>query len=196
MAAGPGLLERRVRWIERTPEHRPPGAVPLQRALGLLLLPEPQLAASTAAIRSQVAGIPLAAEISDVIAAILLSRFNGCTIPEICAMAGIAIDDFTSSVAYREIYGLGRQEGRQEGRHEIYSLGQQEGRQEGRQVAAASMPLRQLHRRCGLLSTDQLGRIQALPIAELEILAEALLDFKGAADLHAWLAHRQGYRQG
>lgn len=176
MAAGPGLLERRVRWIERTPEHRPPGAVPLQRALGLLLLPEPQLAASTAAIRSQVAGIPLAAEISDVIAAIQLSRFNGRTIPEIGAMAGIAIDDVTSSVAYRE----------------IYSLGQQEGRQEGRQVAAASMPLRQLHRRCGLLSTDQLGRIQALPIAELEILAEALLDFKGAADLHAWLAHRQG----
>lgn len=172
MAAGPGLLERRVRWIERTPEHRPPGAVPLQRALGLLLLPEPQLAASTAAIRSQVAGIPLAAEISDVIAAIQLSRFNGRTIPEIGAMAGIAIDDVTSSVAYREIYGLGRQE--------------------GRQVEAASMPLRQLHRRCGLLSTDQLGRIQALPIAELEILAEALLDFKGAADLHAWLAHRQG----
>jgi len=71
----------------------------LQRALGLLLLQEEQLPATTAAIRSQAAGTSMAAEISDVIAAIVLSRFNGRSIPEICAMGGITIDDFTSSVA-------------------------------------------------------------------------------------------------
>jgi hypothetical protein len=31
-------------------------------------------------------------------------------------MGGITAYDFSSSVAYREIFGLGRQEGRQEGR--------------------------------------------------------------------------------
>jgi hypothetical protein len=31
-------------------------------------------------------------------------------------MGGITVDDFTSSVAYREIFGMGRQEGRQPSR--------------------------------------------------------------------------------
>ena len=39
--------------------------------------------------------------IYDVIAAILVSRFSGRTVPEICAMGGITLDDFTSSVDYR-----------------------------------------------------------------------------------------------
>jgi hypothetical protein len=103
-----------------------------------------------------------------VISAILLSRFNGRSITDICAMGGITLDDFTSSVAYREIYGLGQQ------------------------AEAASMILRQLQRRCGPLSTDQQTQIQALPLAELEALAEALLDFQGATDLKAWLSQRQG----
>jgi hypothetical protein len=34
-----------------------------------------------------------------VIAAILLSRFNGRSITDICAMGGITVDDFTNSVA-------------------------------------------------------------------------------------------------
>ena len=130
-------------------------------------MPEQQLPASSAAIRRQAASTPLAAEMDDVIAAILLSRFNGRCITDICAMGGITLDDFTSSVAYREIYGLGQQ------------------------AEAASMILRQLQRRCGPLSTDQQTKIQALPLAELEALAEALLDFQGAADLTAWLSQRQ-----
>ena len=125
---------------------------------------------------------------SDVIAAILLSRFNGRSISDICAMGGITLDDFTSSVAYKEIFGLGLEEGREEGRQE----GRQEGREEGRQAEAAAMALRQLHRRCGALSVDQQARIQSLPLADLEALAEALLDFQGTADLSAWLAQRQG----
>jgi hypothetical protein len=87
-------------------------------------------------------------------------------------MGGITLDDFTSSVAYKEIFGLGRQEGRQE--------------------EAAAMSLRLLQRRCGPLSPEQQNRIQALPLAELEALAEALLDFQGATDLKAWLSQRQG----
>jgi hypothetical protein len=71
-------------------------------------------------------------------------------------------------VAYREIYG------------------------QGQQAEATSMILRQLQRRCGPLSTEQQSQIQALPLAELEALAEALLDFQRATDLKAWLSQRQG----
>jgi predicted transposase YdaD len=107
-----------------------------------------------------------------VIAAILVSRFSGRTVPEICAMGGITIEDFSSSVAYREIFGLGRQEGRQE----------------GRQAEAAELILRLLQRRCGSLNPNQQARIEALPLSALEALADALLDFEGPEDLKAWLS--------
>ena len=135
------FVERRVVWIELAPERLPPTAPPLQRALGMLLLPEDQLPACSEAIRSLAAGTSLATEIDDVIAAILVSRFSGRTIPEICAMGGITVDDFTSSVAYREIFGLGRQ------------------------AEAAALTLRQLQRRCGTLSSAQQSRSRACPWA-------------------------------
>ena len=50
------------------------------------------------------------------------------------------------------------------------------------------MTLRLLSRRCGPLSEATTARIQALPLQRLEALADALLDFRGAADLTAWLA--------
>ena len=62
-----------------------------------------------------------------------------------------------------------------------------EGRQEGRQEAA-KMTLRLLNRRCGPLSEATTAQIQALPLEQLEALADALLDFQGPADLAAWLA--------
>jgi hypothetical protein len=106
----------------------------------------------------------LATEIDDVIAAILVARFSGRTIPEICAMGGISVDDFTSSVAYREIFGLGRQ------------------------AEAAALTLRQLQRRCGILSSVQQSLIKGLPLGDLEALADALLDFQGPEELNAWLS--------
>jgi predicted transposase YdaD len=166
------FVERRVVWIELLSERLPPGAPPLQRALGMLLLPEAQLPACAALIRAEAAGTSLGAEIDDVIAAILVSRFSGRTVPEICAMGGITIEDFSSSVAYREIFGLGRQEGRQE----------------GRQAEAAELILRLLQRRCGSLNPNQQARIEALPLSALEALADALLDFEGPEDLKAWLS--------
>ena len=54
-------------------------------------------------------------------------------------MGVITIDDFTSSVAYREIFGLGRHEGEQK----------------GRQAEAAAISLRLLGHRCGTLSPSQ-----------------------------------------
>jgi predicted transposase YdaD len=162
------FVQRRVVWIELLSERLPPAAPPLQRALGMLLLPEAQLPACAALIRAEAAGTSLGAEIDDVIAAILVSRFSGRTIPEICAMGGITIDDFSSSVAYREIFGLGRQE--------------------GRQAEAAALTLRLLQRRCGSLNPNQQALIQGLPLSALEALADALLDFQGPEDLKAWLS--------
>jgi predicted transposase YdaD len=170
------FVERRVVWIELLSERLPPAAPPLQRALGMLLLPEAQLPTCSALIRAEAAGTSLGTEIDDVIAAILVSRFSGRTVSEICAMGGITVEDFSSSVAYREIFGLGRQEGHQEGR------------QEGRQAEAAALTLRLLQRRCGSLNPSQQVRIEALPLSALEALADALLDFQGPEDLKAWLS--------
>jgi predicted transposase YdaD len=83
-------------------------------------------------------------------------------------------------VAYREIYGLGLQEG------------PQKGRQEGRQSAAAALTPRQLQRRCGNLSPEQQARLQGLPLGELEALADALLDFQAPEDINAWLSRHPG----
>ena len=135
--------------------------------------------ASAAAIRQQASTAPLTSELDDVIAAILLSRFNGRSITDICAMGGITLDDFTNSVAYKEIFGRGLEEG------------QQQCREEGRRAEAAAMTLRQLQRRCGYLHPHQQTSLQALPLADLEALADALLDFEGPADLTAWLSARR-----
>lgn len=87
-------------------------------------------------------------------------------------MGGITQEDFTQSVAYREIFGLGRQEGQSEGRRQ----------------GELEIALRQLRRRCGELSTAQEERIRALPLQRLEALAESLLDFRSPSDLNTWLA--------
>jgi predicted transposase YdaD len=166
------FVRERLVWIELAPERLPPTAPPLQKALGMLLLPEDQLPACSKAIRAEVAGTGLAAEIDDVIAAILVSRFSGRTVPELCAMGGITVDDFTSSVAYREIFGLGRQE--------------------GRQTEAVGISLRLLEHRCGSLTPNQQARIQALSLSALETLLVALLDFQGPEDLTAWLNQHAG----
>ena len=162
------FLRERVHWIELQPAADDPMAPPLLRALALLVQPEEQVPASSAAIRQQVAGTTDAHALSDVIAAIVITRFNGRSLEELCAMGGITLEDFTQSVAYREIFGQGRLEGRQEGELE--------------------MALRLLRRRCGELNPQQEARIRSLSLEQLETLAEVLLDFEGPSDLEAWLA--------
>lgn len=107
------FVRERLHWIELEAASADPAAPSLLRALALLVEPEEQVAASSAAIRQR--------------------------------------------VAYREIFGQGRQEGRQAGELE--------------------MVLRLLARRCGALNPEQQARIRSLPLARLEALAEALLDF-------------------
>ena len=68
----------------------------------------------------------------------------------------------------------------------------EEGRLEGAAQGEAKVMLRQLNRRCGPLADVTTARIQALPLKQLEALAEALLDFSGPADLAAWLEEHKG----
>jgi hypothetical protein len=157
------FLRERVIWIALAPDRLPPNAPPLQQALSLLLLPQEQLAATADAVRHEATGTPLAEEVDTVIAANLVARFCTRSIPEICAMGGLTIDDFTSSAVYKEIFG------------------------QGLQSEAASLTLRQLQRRCGPLTPERQARLQALPLSQLEALADALLDFQGPDDLEAWL---------
>ena len=174
------FLRERVIWIELAPDRLPPNAPPLQKALSLLLLPEEQLPATADAVRQDATGTPLAEEVDTVIAAILVARFCKRSLLEICAMGGLTIDDFTNSAVYKEIFGQGRSEGLQEGQRE------------GRQAEAAALTLRLLQRRCGPLTPQQQDRLQALPLAQLEALADALLDFQGPDDLTTWLQANGG----
>lgn len=71
----------------------------------------------------------------------------------------------------------------------IYQDILQEGRQEGRQEGETALILRQLTRRLGTVAVPQevQERIRGLSIAQLEDLAEALLDFSQPMDLMNWL---------
>ena len=181
------FLACRVHWVELLPERWLTGAPLFQRLLALLVRPESEIQEAVRELGNDAPGATPAeassrkesAELLSLIPTILLARFNDRSLLEICTMAGLTVDDFTQSVAYREIFGQGRQEGRQQGR--------QEGRQEGRQDEAAAVTLRLLNRRCGPLSDATTAQVQALPLEQLEALADALLDFQGPDNLSAWL---------
>lgn len=63
--------------------------------------------------------------------------------------------------------------------------------QEAKADEATLLILRQLARRVGELPASVRSQIEALPLAQLESLGEALLDFCAIADLDAWLQANQ-----
>jgi predicted transposase YdaD len=165
------FLACRVQWVELLPERWLARTPLFQRLLALLVRPEAEIPEAVNQLQREaptVTPIEDGAEMLSLIPTILLARFNDRPLQEICAMAGLTVDDFTQSVAYREIFGLG--EARGEARGE------------------ANVTLRLLNRRCGPLSDATTAQIQSLPLEQLEGLADALLDFQGPADLAAWLA--------
>jgi hypothetical protein len=64
---------------------------------------------------------------------------------------------------------------------------EERGIQQGIQEERVTLVLRLLTRRCGVLAPETETRIRQLALGQLAELAEALLDFSGADDLHAWL---------
>lgn len=65
--------------------------------------------------------------------------------------------------------------------------GREEGRQAGIQEGQLALIIRLLERRVGALGSELESQIQQLPIALLENLADALLNFNDISDLTAWL---------
>ena len=181
MSLGPTKLPRllqvllqEVHWISLEELSQQPNLDPLLNLLTLPVRPESELAASSQQILAR------RPDLDTVVLPMLVQRFPQLSEEQIMVIAGIPREEIRHTRAVQDWLAEGRQEGLQEGL--------QEGRQEGRQEGEAAVTLRQLNRRCGPLSEATTAQIQALPLEQLEALADALLDFQGPADLAAWLA--------
>ena len=142
--------------------------------LTLPVRPEVELKASTQQILAR------RPDLLSTVLTMLFERFSTFTPEEIMVIAGIPTDQLLHTRAAQILLDRGREEGRQEGEAQ------------GRALGEANVTLRLLNRRCGPLSDATRARIQALPLQQLETLAEALLDFSGPTDLAAWLNGHTG----
>ncbi len=114
----------------------------------------------------------------DLIETILVYKLPQLTREEIQAMLHLPDIDLKQTRFYQQAVAEGRTEGHTEGR------------EEGRQDEAAALVLRLLRRRLGAVEAEQEARIRTLSVLELEALAEALLEFRTADELTAWLRQR------
>jgi predicted transposase YdaD len=139
---------------------------PLLALLTLPVRPEAELPASTQQILEH------RPDLLSTVLTMMFERFPTLTPEEIMVIAGIRTDQLLHTRAAQDLLDRGRQEGEAQGE--------------------AKVTLRQLNRRCGPLSEATTARIQALPLKQLEALAEALLDFGGPVDLAVWLEEHKG----
>jgi predicted transposase YdaD len=73
----------------------------------------------------------------------------------------------------------------------IYQEIEAEAIQRGLQQGERSLIIRQLNRQVGSLSAEMLTQIEALALAKLDELGEALLRFSSLDDLVSWLQANQ-----
>jgi len=155
---------------------------PLLTLLTLPVQPKAQLKLSTQQI------LVHHPDLLSAVLTMLIERLPTLTTEELMVFAGIPTDQLLHTRAAQDLLDRGRQEGEARGRQE----GEAQGEARGRAAEAAAVTLRLLNRRCGPLSEATTARIQALPLEQLEGLAEALLDFSGPTDLAAWLEENKG----
>ncbi|WP_299044227.1 Rpn family recombination-promoting nuclease/putative transposase [uncultured Thermosynechococcus sp.] len=105
--------------------------------------------------------------IIELITRIMLYRFTELKREEVLHMLGLTTEELKRTRFYQEVYAEGRQEGLQEGE--------------------AVVVLRLLKRRFGEMPPALEERIRQLSVAQIEALAEALLDFTDLGELAAWL---------
>ena len=160
------FLDQQVVWLSLEELSQQPNLDPLLILLTLPVRPESELAASSQQILAR------RPDLKTVVLPMLVQRFPQLTEAQIMVIAGIPREEIRHTRAVQDWLAEGRQEGRQEG--------------EARE--AAKMTLRLLSRRCGPLTGATTTQIQALPLEQLESLADALLDFQSPADLATWLA--------
>jgi hypothetical protein len=147
-----------VAWLNLEELSRRTPLDPLLNLLTLPIRPERDLAASSQQI---LASRP---DLDAVVLPMLMQRLPHLTNEEIMVIAGIPMEELRHTRAAQDWLAAGREEGE------------------------AKVTLRLLNRRCGPLSEATTAQIQALPLEQLEALADALLDFQGPADLTSWLA--------
>ena len=167
-----------VVWLSLEELGQMPDLDPMLTLLTLPVRPEAQLKVSTPQILEH------RPDLLSTVLTILFERFPTLTLEEIMVIAGIPTDQLLHTRAAQDLLDRGRQEGEARGR--------EEGEARGRALGETSVTLRQLNRRCGPLSEATTAHIQALPLEQLEDLAEALLDFSGPTDLAAWLEEHKG----
>jgi predicted transposase YdaD len=93
---------------------------------------------------------------------------------EILTMFGIQTS-IEETRAYKDLVAIGHEKGLEEGR------------EEGRQEEAVALLLRQARRRFGPLAPELEVRLDALPLARLEGLADAIFDLDSQSDLRDWM---------
>ena len=164
--------------------------------VGLMVLTtvdEAQAAEEAKELLSRAQAVPPAENrvIIDMVVTIISYRFKQMTRQEVERMLDIT---FEETRVYQEVkedaMREGLREGLLEGLREGLREGRQEGRQEGRREEAANLAIRQLGKRFGELPEDVRASILALPLAALEALSEALLDFSDISELQSWLANQ------
>jgi predicted transposase YdaD len=69
----------------------------------------------------------------------------------------------------------------------MYQFILREGEVQGRTTGERELLLKQLTRKLGNLSIEQITRVNGLSLDRLESLGEALLDFVNVGDLETWL---------
>ena len=156
------FLDQQVVWLSLEELSQQPNLDPLLNLLTLPVRPESELAASSQQILAR------RPDLKTVVLPMLVQRFPQLTEEQIMVIAGIPREEIRHTRAVQDWLAEGRQEGEARGE--------------------AKVTLRQLNRRCGPLSEANTAQIRALPLEQLEALADALLDFQGPADLSAWLA--------
>ena len=152
------FLDQQVVWLNLEELSHRPELDPLLNLLTLPVRPESELAATSQQILSS------RPDLDTVVLPMLVQRFPQLTEEQIMVIAGIPREEIRHTRAVQDWLAEGRQEGE------------------------AAVTLRLLNRRRGPLSDAITAQIQALPVDQLEALADALLDFTGPADLAAWLA--------
>ena len=163
-----------VVWLSLEELGQQPDLDPLLNLLTLPVRPEAQLPASTQQILGR------RPDLLSAVLPMLVERFPTFTREEIMVIAGIPAKELRHTRAAQQWIEEGRQEG------------EAQGEARGRAAEAAAVTLRLLNRRCGPLSEATIARIQALPLEQLEALADALLDFSGSEDLTTWLEEHKG----
>ena len=147
--------------------------------LRLLVIPEQEVSESAQAILRN-SNTPTEFWMRlDLVEAILINKFPQLSIEEVRLMLNLKEADVTQTRFYQEVFQIGQQDGRK--------IRKKVDRQIGRKEGEIDIVLRLLNLRCGQILIAQQAQIKSLPIADIEKLAEALLDFKGMDDLEIWL---------